>query len=132
MQSFPAHFTWLEEQPIVCIIDAEYVEAVNRAYEEDGEVELVDSHRNIAIEMPDYHLPQQVILIGPGGETSHGAGTGAPWESFCWYARPLIVQVMMYRSGPCTGAYQVCRVRLRAMGDQKPRTWWGYKNGYSD
>ena len=133
MQSFPTRFTWREGEPIVCIVGADFVEAVNRAYEEDGEVELVDPDQRPAIEMPDYHKPDYVILIGPGGKPlCSGAGTGNPWEAFSWYARPEIVRVLMARSGPETGCYAVCNVQLRVAdgADEKPRTWWGYANGH--
>jgi len=131
MRSFPAHFTWVDDQPVVCILDREVVEDVNRAYEEEGEVELVDGAQRIAME--DWRVPQEVILISPGGEgKTSGGGTGMPWESFCWYAKPEAAKVWLTRSGPSTGCYSVCRVHLRVKegADQRPRTWWGYANGY--
>jgi|GEM_PF-2477187 len=112
MRSFPARFTWSEGWPLTCTVDADHVEAVNRAYEEDGEVEFVASHTGIAVEMPDHMMPKRTILVG------------ASRESFRWYATFLIKQIMMYRPEP-TGPYRVCRVRLYAVDDRKPRTRWG-------
>lgn len=131
MRSYPAHFAHSNEGFIVCLIQEGVVEAVNRAYEEDGEVELYDPDSPPAIEMPEWNYPEQLVLLGEGGQTSHGAGTGQPWEAFCWYAKPEPQQVVMAHCGPSTGCYAVCRVQLRvAEGkDETPRTFWGYMNG---